>query len=158
MYSGPMWKIAYNYAVGTNPDGTAVVYGQILSENYFDGTNIGAAVSTLTINTTTTRTETRGDGKTRTFTYGTTPLLTSWTDFRGISSSVSYDANSYINAVTDRNGHTTNLTNNAFTGGVLTATFPSTPGDTPPNTPRGVVTYTYGSATCPDPNNRDANN
>ncbi len=78
-----MWKIAYNYATGTNPDGTAVVVGQILSENYFDGTNIGAAVSTLTINTKTTRTETRADGKTRTFTYNTTPLLTNWTDFKG---------------------------------------------------------------------------
>lgn len=43
MYAGPMWKIAYTYATGTNADGTAVVYGQILSENYFDGTNVGAA-------------------------------------------------------------------------------------------------------------------
>jgi RHS repeat-associated protein len=158
MYTGPMWKIAYNYATALNPDGTAAVYGQILSENYFDGTNIGAAVSTLTINTPTTRTETRGDAKTRTFTYNTTPLLTNWTDFRGVSSSQTYDANSYVNAITDRDGHTTNFTKNAFTGGLLTATFPSTPGDTPPNTPRGVVTYTYGSSTCPDPNNRDANN
>jgi len=158
MYAGPMWKIAYNYATGTNPDGTAVVYGQILSENYFDGTNRGAAVSTLTKTGTTTRKETRADGKTRTFTYNPTPLLISWTDFRGVSSSQTYDANSYVNSVTDRNGHTTNLTKNAFTGGLLTTTFPSTPGDTPPNTPRGVMTYTYGSSTCPDPNNRDANN
>src|SRR6202035_628213 len=29
MYTGPMWKIAYNYATGTNPDGTAVVAGQL---------------------------------------------------------------------------------------------------------------------------------
>src|SRR5712692_4623726 len=40
MYAGPMWKIGYNYATGTNPDGTAIVYGQIRSENYFDGVNI----------------------------------------------------------------------------------------------------------------------
>ena len=158
MYSGPMWMIAYNYATGHNPDGTPVVYGQVLSENYFDGTNIGAPVSTLTINTKTSRTETRGDGKTRTFTYNTTPLLTNWTDFKGHGVSATYDSNGYVNAVTDFNGHTTNVTNNAFTGAGLTTTFPSTPGDTPPNTPRGVVTYTYGSASCADPNNKDSNN
>jgi RHS repeat-associated protein len=159
MYAGPMWKIGYKYATGLNPDGTAVVYGQILSENYWNGVgNIGAAVSTLTITSKTVRTETRGDGKTRTFTYSTTPLLTNWTDFKGVSSSRAYDSNGYVNSVTDRNGHTTNLTNNAFTGGVLTATFPSTPEDTPPNTPRGVVSYTYGSSSCADPNNKDSNN
>lgn len=159
MYAGPMWKIAYNYATGTNPDGTAVVYGQILSENYFDGTTIGAGVSTLTINTKTTRTETRGDSKTRRFTYdATNPRVTSWTDFKGNPASQTYDSNGYVNSVTDFNGHPTNFTNNAFTGARLTATFPSTPADTPPNTPRGVVSITYGSASCADPNNRDSNN
>lgn len=145
MYSGPMWKIGYRYASGA--------YGYISSENYFDGTNIGSAVSTLS-----GYTETRGDGKTRTFTYGTPPFLTSWTDFKGHPGSQTYDSNKYVNAVTDFNGHTTNFTNNAFTGGRLTTTFPSTPGDTPPNTPRGIVSYTYGSASCADPNNRDFNN
>jgi RHS repeat-associated protein len=159
MYAGPMWKIAYNYATGTNPDFTAVVYGQILSENYFDGTNIGAAVSTLTVVNSTTRKETRADGKTRTFTYNsTTGLLTSWTDFKGNGASQAYDSNGYVNAITDFNNHSTNFTKNAFTGGLLTATFPSTPEDTPPNTPRGVVTYTYGSTSCADPNNQDSNN
>ncbi len=69
-----------------------------------------------------------------------------------------HDSNGYVNARTNFNNHTTNFTKNAFTGSLLTATFPSTPGDTPPNTPRGVVTYTYGSASCSDPNNRDSNN
>jgi RHS repeat-associated protein len=159
MYSGPMWMIGYTYATGVNPDGTGVVYGQIQSENYFDGTNIGAAVSSLTVVNNTTRKETRADGKSRTFTYNTPPpLLTSWTDFKGNSASQTYDSNGYVNSVTDFNGHMTNFTNNAFTGGLLTTTFPSTPADTPPNTPRGVVTYTYGSASCADTNNRDPNN
>jgi RHS repeat-associated protein len=157
MYPGPMKRIGYVYRTTNNPDGTQPVYGQITSENYFDGTNVGAALTTLTVNNGTTRTETRADGKTRTFTYSSAKL-TSCTDFKGVSASQGRDSNSYINSVTDRNGHTTNLTLNALTGGVLTTTFPSTPGDTPPGTPRGVVTYTYGWATCPDPNNRDANN
>jgi RHS repeat-associated protein len=161
MYAGPMWKIGYQYATGTNPDGSTVPYGQILSENYWDGVNnIGPAVSTLTVTGTKTRKETRADGKTRTFTYdnSTPALLINWTDFKGNSASQTYDTNGYANAFTDFNGHTTNFTNNAFTGAVLTKTFPSTPGDTPPNTPRGVVSYSYGSASCADPNNKDVNN
>jgi RHS repeat-associated protein len=158
MYSGPMWKIGYTYATGLNPDNTNVVYGQIRSEDYFDGTNIGAAISTLTVQNSTTRIETRADGKIRTFTYNIVPLLTNWTDFKGNGASQTYDSNGYVTSVTDFNGHTTNFTKNAFTGELLTTMFPSTPADTPPNTPRGVVTYTYGSASCADPNNRDSNN
>lgn len=157
MYPGPMRRIGYVYRTTNNPDGTQPVYGQVLSENYFDGTNVGAALTTLTVNNSTTRTETRADGKTRTFTYSS-GLLTSCTDFKNVSASQTYDTHSYINAVTDRNNHTTNYTLNALTGAVLTATFPLTAGDTPPSTPRGVITYTYGWATCPDVNNRDANN
>ncbi len=156
MYEGPMKRIAYTYATGTNPDGTTAVYGQIASENYYDGTNVGVALTTLTVNGD-TRTETRADTKTRPFTYSSA-LLMSCTDFKGVSASQTYDTNSYINSATDRNGHTTDFTLNALTGAALTTTFPSTPGDTPPGTPRGVVTYTYGWANCPDPNNRDANN
>ena len=150
MFGGPMKRIGYTYRTTNNADGTAAVYGQISSENYYDGTNVGAAVTTLTVNNN-TRTETRGDGThpTRTFTYASAKL-TSETDFRGVSASKTYDSNSYINSVTDRNGRTTNFTLNALSGTVLTTTFPSTPGDTPPNTPRGVVTTTYGWASCPD--------
>ncbi|HJT44657.1 MAG TPA: RHS repeat-associated core domain-containing protein [Chthoniobacterales bacterium] len=158
MFAGPMWKIAYRYATGKNADGTDVVYGQILSENYFDGTYVGPAVSTMTITGTGTRKETRGDGKTRTFTFNTSALLTNWTDFKGNSMSQSYDSNGYVNAITDFNAHTTNFTKNAFSNGLLTKTYPSTPGDTPANTPRGTASFTYGSTSCPDPNNRDANN
>jgi RHS repeat-associated protein len=152
MYAGPMWKIAYTYSYGA--------YGQIQSENYFDGTNIGPAVSTLAYTGTKTRKETRADGKTRTFTYdaSTPALLINWTDFKGNGASQTYDTNGYVNSVTDFNGHTTNFTNNMFTGGLLAEIFPATPGDTPPGTPRGGVLYTYGSAGCADPNNRDSNN
>jgi RHS repeat-associated protein len=156
MYGGPMKRIGYVYATTNNADGTAPVYGEIKSENYYDGTTVGAALTTLTVNNN-TRTETRADTRTRTFTY-TGYLKTSQTDFKGIAAAIAYDSNSYVNAETDRNGHTTNFTNNALTGATLTTTFPSTPGDTPTGTPRGVVTCTYGSATCPDVNNRDANN
>jgi YD repeat-containing protein len=158
MYGGPMKKIGYVYKTTNNQDGSGPVYGQILSENYYDGTNVGAAVSTLTVNGS-TRTERRGDGTqpTRTFTY-TGYKLTSETDFRGVTASQTYNSNGYVVAVTDRRGKTTDFTVNALNGAVLTATFPSTPGDTPPNTPRGVVTTTFGWASCPDPNNRDANN
>lgn len=38
MYDGPMWKIGYMFA----PNASGVVYGQLKSENYFNGTTIGA--------------------------------------------------------------------------------------------------------------------
>jgi RHS repeat-associated protein len=157
MYPGPMRMIAYAYKTGTNPDGTAAVYGQILSENWYNGTN-SAPVSTLTVNTPTTRTETRGDGQTRTFTYSATGYLTSLTDFKGVSASQTYDANKYVNSVTDRNGHTTNFSSNALNGNMTLTTFPFTLGDTPGQTQRPTIQYTYGWASCADPNNRDANN
>ena len=160
LYEGPMKWIAYSYRTTNNADGSSPVYGQISSENYYNATTdiVGAAVTTLTVNGS-TRTETRGDGTqpTRTFTY-TSAKLTSQTDFLNHSSSQTYDGNSYLSSVTDANGQKTNFTVNAFTGSVITTTFPATPGDTPPNTPRGVVTNAYGWANCPDTNNRDANN
>ena len=72
MYEGPMRRIGYIYRTTANPDGSAVVVGEIQSENYYDGTNVLAAVSTLTVGASGNpyiRTETRGDGRTRTFTY-----------------------------------------------------------------------------------------
>jgi RHS repeat-associated protein len=146
MYSGPMRRIGYVYKTGTNPDQSAAVYGQLLSENYYDGTNIGAAVSTLEITDSTHRKETRGDGKTRTFTYLGTGYLSSLTDFMGHSASQTYDANKYINSLTDRNSHTTNYTSDPITGLVTQIKFPSTPNDTqPPQTEqtRSTVNYTY---------------
>jgi YD repeat-containing protein len=157
MYPGPMRRIAYTYKYGTNGDGSPAAYGQIAYERYFDGTNIVPFVSGLTIGTANTRTETRGDSRTRTFTY-TSAKLTSATDFNAKSASQAYDANGYISSVTDPNGHTTNFTCNALTGALAQIQYPLTTGDTPGQTQRPTVNYTYGSASCADPNNRDANN
>jgi RHS repeat-associated protein len=143
MYPGPMKRIAYTYRTTPNQDNSAPVYGQISSENYYDGTSIGAAVSTLTVTGPTTRMETRGDGKTRTFTYQSGGYLSSCTDFKGVSASQTYDANMYINSVTDRNLHTTNFTSDAHTGLVTQIQYPLTQGDTPGQTQRPTVNYTY---------------
>jgi RHS repeat-associated protein len=152
MYDGPMKKISYTYQTTTNLDGTSAVYGQIKSENYPGG----AAVSSLTVNTSTTRTETRADGKTRTFTYSNA-YCTSWTDFKGVSATQTWDANQYINSVTDRNGHKTTMTRNALNGAVTSVTSPVA-SDVVPSPAAGTVTNTYGSSACADPNNQDANN
>lgn len=152
MYEGPMRRIAYTYQTTNNPDGSLAVVGQIQSENYYDGTNVGAAVSTLTVNSN-IRTETRG-GKTRTFTY-TGYNLTSSTDFYAVSASQTYDSYGFVNSITDRDGHTTNFTNNWVNGALWTTTFPATADVTPSPAPRGVVSQTYGNASCADTNNRD---
>lgn len=165
MYPGPMKRIAYDYKTGSNPDGTIVAYGQVLSERYWDGVagheSTGASVSTLTVGASgnsNVRTETRADGKTRTFTYLTGGYLSSRTDFMSHSASQTYDANMYVNSVTDENSHVTNLTCNALTGKVTQIQYPASAATTPSPAPRGTVNYTYSSASCADPNNRDANN
>ena len=146
MYPGPMHMIAYTYQSTNNPDGTTRVYGQIRSENYFDGTNVGASVSTLSVGTSTdsnVRTETRGDGPTRTFHYSTTGYLASCTDFRSVLASQTYDSNKYVNSVTDRNGNITTFTRDPITGFATQITYPYTHGDTPGQTIQPTVTYTY---------------
>jgi RHS repeat-associated protein len=156
MYMGPMVRIAYKYV----PNGSNVVAGEILSENYFDGTNVGPAVSTLSIPSSGTynRQETTGDGRSRKFLVGAF-FVPYAGDFKGAMASQYVDTTYYyINLFIDRNGNTTNWTNTVLTGKPVQITYPLTPNDTPTGTPRGTVTYTYGSATCPDPNNRDANN
>ena len=166
MYAGPMKRIAYDYKPATpaNPDGTAPVYGQILRERYYDGTTVGAPVSTLTVGMPTNnpvyRTETRGDGATRVFIYnGAGAGYLAWaSDFTGRYASQTYDSYKYINSVTDRNGNRTDYTLNSLTGNLMVVTYPLTQGDTPNQTQRPTVQYTYGWANCPDPNNRDANN
>lgn len=150
MYSGPMKNITYAYATANNPDGRAAVYGQILSEK---NTSDLTTVSTLTINSATKSTETRGDGATRTFTYSGGYLQSS-TDFKGVSSSQTYDANGYVNSVTNLRGNTTNFINDPITGNVTQVTLPLTNSDSV----RPTVKYVYGSASCPDVNNRDGNN
>src|SRR5262249_32498996 len=132
MYPGPMHKIAYTYRTADNYLGNHPVYGQISSENHYDGTNVGPAVSTLTVPSATARIETRNDGKTRTFTYTTDGYLTSCTDFMTPSHTASqeYDDYHYIKSVTDRNGHKTDFTSDIVTGNVLQIQFPLTPEDT----------------------------
>jgi YD repeat-containing protein len=147
MYPGPMHKIAYTYQTGTNSDGSPPVYGQISSENYFDGTNIGTAVSTLTVGAPSNhniRTETRGDTRTRTFNYSTDGYLQNCTDFMNQPASQGYDDKKYINYVVDRNNHRTDYTSDPLTGNVTQIQFPLTPGDTPgQGNTRPTVNYTY---------------
>ena len=156
MYAGPMRRVGYVYQTANNPDGSLAVYGQIQSENYYNGTTIGAAVASLVVNGS-TRTETRGDGPTRTFTY-TGYKLTAVTDFKNKTENRAYDTKSFIKSVTNRNNNQTLFSSDPLSGLITQTTFPLTSNDTPPGTPAGVVKVTYGSATCPDPNNRDVNN
>src|SRR5439155_27061695 len=67
----------------------------------------------------------------------------------------SYDTNKYINSVTDRNGHQTTYVRNALTGVVTNRTSP-TATDVYPSSAAGTVSYTYGSSSCADANNKDA--
>jgi RHS repeat-associated protein len=122
MYDGPMKRIAYVYATA-NDDGSSVVAGQIRSENYFDGVNVGEAVSTLTINSSTSRTETRGDGPSRTFNYSEGKLA-DYTDFKGHSSSISYDDNGYVWSFTDARIHTTTTLREGTIGAISVLTHP----------------------------------
>jgi RHS repeat-associated protein len=147
MYAGPMKKIAYAFATGNNPDGSPAVYGQTLSERHANGT----AVSSLTINGN-SRTETRGDGPTRTFNY-TGGRLTTFTDFKNQSSSISYDPKGFVNVRVDQRQNQTDLINQPLTGKPTHIIHPLTP----PDTVRATMQFEYGSLSCPDPNNRDGN-
>jgi len=168
MYPGSMKRIAYEYKTGTNPDQTPAVYGQIYKVRYWDGTTqnagTGVPVSTLDVTGATSRKETRGDSKWRTFAYGATNTnltghLLSCTDFMNhISASQTYDANNYINSVTDRNNHRTDFANNALNGNTWFIGYPLTPDDTPGQTQQPVTQISYAWSGCADPNNRDATN
>jgi RHS repeat-associated protein len=155
MYPGPMHKIAYIYRTTDNYTGNHPVYGQISSENYFDGTAVGAAISTLTVPSATTRIETRGDTVTRSFTYTTDGYLTNCTDFMSHSASQGYDNKKYVNYVTDRRGNRTDYINDPITGNVLQIRFPFTHEDTLNQSVRPTINYIYGGAGCPDSNNQD---
>src|SRR5579884_1259031 len=127
-YHGPMRKIAYQYQ-DQGP------HGAILKERYWDGALVSRidppAPLPLVDNPIfdTTYTEYRGDGPTRTFHYtelqlirrhngepevcpesfrGPAPqqFLLSYTDFQGHTTQLGYDANWYVNTVTDANNHT----------------------------------------------------
>jgi RHS repeat-associated protein len=158
MYPGPMHKIAYVYRTADNYTGNHAVYGQVSSENYYDGTNVGAAVTTLTVPTATTRTETRADNKTRTFIYTAGGYVTWVSDFMSHQSTQGYDTYKYVNSVIDFNRKETDYTSNTLTGNVTQVQFPATADVTPSPAPGGTVSYTYGWGGCVDPNNRDATN
>lgn len=153
MYDGPMKKITYDYATGVNGDNSTAVVGQIESEK--SGTP-GQTVSNLGI-INNGRVETKGSGGNRYFTYGSTQIQ-SWSDYITPFSNRTvkgYDTTTgFISSIQDPNGNTTNFACDARTGNVNLVTHPLTP----PDATRATVAYTYGSATCPDPNNRDANN
>jgi RHS repeat-associated protein len=152
IYDGPMWKIGYKFAT----TGTGVVYGQILSENYFDGTTVGAAVSTLTVTSSTVRTETRGDGPTRTFTY-VGYLLKATSDFKNVLASQFYDSYSNLLTTYDRNGNEVDYTCLPKFGLVATVTYPKS-SDITPSGSQTKLTYTWGNGNSLDPNNQDNNN
>jgi RHS repeat-associated protein len=148
---GPMKKISYAYATSNGDPIVPVVAGEIYSEN---NSTTGQIVSRLVVPFVTWRTEIRGDGPSRVFVYNGA-FLQSAQDFNGINASEGYDANGFISFFTDRNGNRTDFSCDPVTGNVLQVIYPLTPNDTPSGTPRGTVSYVYGSATCPDPNNQD---
>lgn len=150
MYAGPMKKISYSYATSNGDPYVPVVVGQILSEN---NGNTGEVVSRLYIPFVTWRNEIRGDGPSRHFEYDGV-FLRRFTDFNQEMATQGYDANSYLNAFIDRNHNTTDIVNEPLTGRPSQVTYPLTPSD---NGVRANVQYEYGSANCPDPNNRDGN-
>ena len=154
MYAGPMKKISYTYATINGP-GVQVTVGQILSEN---NGNTGQVVSRLAVPFFTWRDEIRGDGPSGNGPYRhleyDAALLRRFTDFKQVTASQAYDANSYVNVTIDRNQHLTDIVNEPLTGRATQITYPLTP----PDTVRASVQYEYGSANCPDPNNRDGNN
>jgi YD repeat-containing protein len=129
MFMGPMWKIGYTFV------DHGLVYGQLESENYFDGSDIGQAVSTLTVPGKTIRVETRGDGPSRTFTYFPTPYwqpayaLRNVTDFKGVTTSFSYDNAGFLSSVTDGRGNITFYQNNPRTGNTNITFHACTPSD-----------------------------
>jgi RHS repeat-associated protein len=156
LYAGPMWRIGYKYIT---PSTTS---GQIQSENYFDGTTIGAAVTSLSAPF--PRVETRADGKTRTFTYNTFAELSNYTDFLGNSAALGYGISGYTNGglgiptkIWDFKNNETDITFNQFTIVTTQTTFPATPEDAPAG--RGTVSRSYVSDSCStDPTHCDPNN
>jgi len=134
-YHGPMRRIAYNYQ-GNGPHG-AITAERYSSADGVKGLTVSSISPALpsplsggpVIQMPTDFTETRGDGPTRTFQYtalhilrhddpscpdigGGPPsqFLLNYTDFRGQTTYVAYDANWYVNSVRDANTHTTSYT------------------------------------------------
>ena len=125
-YAGPMKKIAYEF-IAQPSEGENGIYGEF-----------GVARKWLYPSPSVVsywlggHTETRGDGPQRYFFYGpstTQPalqpyLLAKFSDFKGIWTSLGYDANTYVNSVVDANGNTTTFTKTPLTGKLLSITHP----------------------------------
>jgi RHS repeat-associated protein len=120
MFGGPMWAINYTFV----PESSGGVYGKLQSENYRDPTtgSNGAAVSTLSISGD-SRTETRRDGPSRVFNYSG-GKLGNYTDFKGQSSSISYDSSGYVSAFTDARTNTTFTSREPRIGALSVVTHP----------------------------------
>jgi YD repeat-containing protein len=148
-YHGPMRRIAYDYDQG-GPHG-AITAERYSSGDGVKGLTVSSISPALppplsggdVIQMPTDFTETRGDGPTRTFSYtslhvhrdenGACPILVgpapsqflqSYTDFRGQTTYLGYDANWYVNSVQDANNHTTYYTRGPNIGEILTITHP----------------------------------
>jgi RHS repeat-associated protein len=133
-YKGPMRQICYEYQIG-GPHGAIIAERYSLN-----GSTNGPRVSRIDppapspllqfVTFPTTYTETRGDTPTRTFNYTSLSLgrpapeetcpslhgpapqqfLLNYTDFQGHTTYLGYDANWYVDSVTDANNHTTTYT------------------------------------------------
>lgn len=132
---GPMQSIAYEYY---NP---GHMQGQLLAEHHLDlppgaSPTPGVVVSSCTKNMgkfdiNGVQTETRGDGPTRTIrmaklsgTYQGRPFVTFKSDYKGVLESYGYNANYFLNSITDRNGNTTNFTLESMIGNPTKKTHP----------------------------------
>lgn len=112
MYPGPMTKITYQFVQGG-------AYGQLWREWHPDD----AWVSELAVTSPTTRSETRGDGPARSFTYSG-GRMTSYTDFKGAPTSIAYDGNGFVSAVTDARNNTTYTAREGKIGRITRLTHP----------------------------------
>lgn len=153
MYAGAMKKIGYSYVDNSMTSTIPFATGQVYSES--NGTS-GTAVSQLSVPSSYgSRTEVRGDGYSRSFGYSS-QYFQSGSDFNSIYDNVGRDPSSFfINSYTDRNTNIRSMNRDSVTGNPLDVTYPATPSDTAQGTPAGAVHFVYGSATCPDANNKD---
>ena len=118
-FDGPMPKIHYAFT-----QGSSIPYGQIQSEinDASDGTT--PAVSTYNASN---QSETNGEGSTSGYSYYGY-LVNSIQDYEGASTGLAYDANSYLNSVTSRNGQATTITRDPYVGKKLSVSTTDTNG------------------------------
>ncbi len=137
---GPMRAIMYTY------QSNAEFQGEVSQEQHPSGLEVSKFVSTNGRGSSqATNTEFRGDGPSRTFSMtrnGKVTLLKEKSDFRGVIESYQYDSNLNLSHLTDRNGHTTDFTNEPILGRPLVVTHPGcdfTCGSSYPSTTRSYI-------------------